>query len=188
MVTTKGIFMNEIEFLKSCVKSIPDFPKKGIVFRDITSLCENQKAFPLLINIMAREFVDAGITKVAATEARGFVFGAAVASKLNCGFVLVRKPGKLPRSCFSESYQLEYGSDALEIHQDAITPNDTVLIIDDLIATGGTIDATIKLVQKCGGKIAGTCFAISLPDLGGEKYIEDTYNLKCISVLNFPGH
>ena len=180
--------MNEIEFLKSCVKSIPDFPKKGIVFRDITSLCENPKAFPLLIDIMAREFVDAGITKVAATEARGFVFGAAIAAKLNCGFVLVRKFGKLPRPTFVESYNLEYGTGTLEIHKDAINSSDKVLVVDDLIATGGTIDATISLVKKCGGNIAGVCFAISLPELGGEKKIEDTYGVKCISVLDFPEH
>ena len=133
--------MNEIEFLKSCVKSIPDFPKKGIVFRDITSLCEDPKAFPLLIDIMAREFVDAGITKVAATEARGFVFGAAIAAKLNCGFVLVRKLGKLPRPTFVENYTLEYGTDSLEIHKDAIEPGKKVIVIDDLLATGGTVGA-----------------------------------------------
>ncbi|MGN1394586.1 MAG: adenine phosphoribosyltransferase [Succinivibrionaceae bacterium] len=180
--------MNQIEFLKSCVKSIPDFPKPGILFRDITSLCEHPKAFPLMIDVLAREFLDAGITKVAATEARGFVFGAAVASKLNCGFVLVRKKGKLPREVYSESYTLEYGENVLEIHKDAISSNDRVLIVDDLIATGGTIDATIKLVKKCGGSIEGCAFAISLPDLGGESRIEKEYKLKCVSVLDFPGH
>lgn len=179
---------NEIEHLQNTIKSIPDFPKKGILFRDITSLCEDPKSFPILCNLLAREFIDAGITKVAATEARGFVFGAAVASILNCGFVLVRKAGKLPRNVYSESYKLEYGEATLEIHQDAINAEDKVLIVDDLIATGGTIDATIKLVKRCGGQPVGCAFAISLPDLGGEGYIESTYGLKCVSVLNFPGH
>jgi|SRR5574344_13314 adenine phosphoribosyltransferase len=179
---------NEIEFLKNSIKSIKDFPKAGIVFRDITSLCENPKAFPMLCDILSREFIDAGITKVAATEARGFVFGAAVACRLNCGFVLVRKKGKLPRDVYSEKFQLEYGESCIEIHKDAILPGERVLVIDDLIATGGTIDATIRLVNRCGGKTVGCAFAISLPDLGGEKMIEDKYKIKCVSVLNFPGH
>lgn len=180
--------MNQKEFLKSCVKSIPDFPKPGILFRDITSLCEDPKAFPLVCELIAREFIDAGITKVAATEARGFVFGSAVACKLNCGFIMVRKKGKLPRAVYQETYDLEYGQDVLEIHQDCLSEKDNVLVVDDLIATGGTVEATIKLVKRCGANVVGAAFAISLPDLGGEEKLEKKYGIKCLSVLDFPGH
>ncbi len=179
--------MEPIEYLRTQIKSINDYPKKGIIFRDITSLCEDPKAFPLMIELMASEFIDAGITKVVGTEARGFVFGAAVATKLNCGFVLARKPGKLPRETYQEKYDLEYGSAQLEIHKDAINDNDKVLIVDDLIATGGTIEATIKLIRRTKAQIIGASFAISLPDLNGEKLIEEKYQIKCTSILSFNG-
>lgn len=180
--------MNDIEYLKQTIKSIPDFPIKGVLFRDITSLCEDAKGFNLLCELMAKPYKEMKITKVAATEARGFVFGAVIAHILNCGFVLVRKPKKLPREVYSVDYALEYGTNTLEIHKDAINENDNVLIVDDLIATGGTIDATIELVKKCGGKVKGISFAISLPDLGGVKLLEDKYKVKVSSVLEFPGH
>lgn len=180
--------MNYIDYLYNSVKSIQDFPKVGVLFRDVTSLCEDPKAFPIMCELMANEFKDRGITKVVGTEARGFVFGAAVAAKLNCGFVLVRKPGKLPRDAYQETYELEYGMDTLEMHMDALNENDCVLIVDDLIATGGTIEAAIKLVSKTKAEIVGCSFAIALPDLGGVELVEKKYSLPCVSVLTFPGH
>ncbi len=179
----------KITYLKQTIKSIADFPQKGILFRDITSLCEDPKAFQMLVDLMAEPFNGMNITKVAATEARGFVFGAAVAFKLNCGVVLIRKPGKLPREVYSQDYSLEYGSNTLQIHKDAINADDNVLVVDDLIATGGTIDATVSLVKQCGGKVKGICFAISLPDLGGEGAVKEKYpDVRVVSVLDFPGH
>jgi adenine phosphoribosyltransferase len=181
--------MDKLSYLKQTIKSIPDFPKEGILFRDITSLCEDPKAFPMLVELMAEPFKELNISKVAATEARGFVFGAAVAQYLKCGLVLVRKPGKLPREVYSEDYTLEYGTSTLQIHKDAINEKDNVLVVDDLIATGGTIDATISLVKKCGGNVKGISFAITLPDIGGEKLIRDKYpEVKIVTVLDFPGH
>lgn len=179
--------MNDIEFLHSRVKSIRDFPKPGIIFRDITSLCEDGKAFPLMCSVMAGYFAGAGVTRVVAGEARGFVFGAPVACALGCGFVMARKPGKLPREALSESYALEYGVNTLEIHRDALAPGDRVLIVDDLIATGGTAEAQIKLVRKLGAEIAGAVFAISLPDLGGADLLRKKYGVECRAVLEFPG-
>lgn len=176
-----------LEFLNASLKSIPDFPKPGIIFRDITSLCENPKAFAMLCEAMADSFRYMGISKVAATEARGFVFGSPVAAALNAGLVMIRKKGKLPREVYREDYQLEYGSDTLEIHQDAISPEDRVLIVDDLIATGGTMEAAIKLVQRCGGRVMGASFAINLAGLGGALKIHQKFGIKVFSVLNFDG-
>ncbi len=178
----------EIDFLKRTITTIPDFPQPGILFRDITSLCENPLAFSLMCKLMAAPYKDAKITKVAATEARGFVFGGAVAQILGAGFVFVRKPKKLPRAVYSQDYSLEYGTNTLEIHQDAIKAEDVVLLVDDLIATGGTIEATIDLVTKNKATLAGCTFAISLPDLGGQQHIVDKYGIPCHAVLDFPGH
>ena len=159
--------MDDIEYLKSCVKSIKDFPKSGILFRDITSVCENPQAFNLICRLMAEKYAGLGITKVVGSESRGFVFGSAVAVLLNSGFVLVRKPGKLPREVYSENYELEYGQNTLEIHKDALTAEDRVLIVDDLLATGGTVEATIKMVEQLGGEVVGCAFLIELEGLGG---------------------
>lgn len=180
--------MDDIEYLKSCVKSIKDFPKSGILFRDITSVCENPQAFNLICRLMAEKYAGLGITKVVGSESRGFVFGSAVAVLLNSGFVLVRKPGKLPREVYSENYELEYGQNTLEIHKDALTAEDRVLIVDDLLATGGTVEAQIKLIKRSGAEIAGAVFAINLPDIGGSAYIRDKYNIICHSIMDFPGH
>ena len=180
--------MDEIEYLKSCVKSIKDFPKPGIVFRDITSVCENPEAFPLICKKMAELYADAGITKVVGSEARGFVFGAPVAALLGCGFVMARKQGKLPREVYSECYELEYGTNVLEMHQDAISSDDRILIVDDLIATGGTVEAQIKMVNRFNATIAGAVFAISLPDLGGVEMLKNRYGVDSRCIMEFPGH
>ncbi|WP_286233041.1 adenine phosphoribosyltransferase [Thalassotalea sediminis] len=155
--------------LENAVHTIPDYPKQGIMFRDVTGILDSAEAFNLTINLLAEKYREYGFTKVVGTEARGFLFGAPLALKLGLGFVPVRKPGKLPRATFAQDYQLEYGSDTLEIHQDALTSKDKVLIIDDLLATGGTIEATHKLISRVGAQVKDAAFVISLPDLGGEK-------------------
>ena len=145
--------MTKLDLIRSSIKSIPDYPKAGIIFRDITSLLEVPEAFQATIDAIVAEFKDKGITRVGGTESRGCIFGAPIALALGLPFVLVRKPKKLPREVISQSYTLEYGEDTLEIHLDAISENDNVLVVDDLLATGGTIDATAKLIRRLGGKV-----------------------------------
>ncbi|MFC3394819.1 adenine phosphoribosyltransferase [Brenneria rubrifaciens] len=175
------------ELIKNSIKSIPDYPKTGILFRDITSLLEEPAAYAASIEMLADRYRGAGITKVVGTEARGFLFGAPVALALGVGFVPVRKPGKLPRPTINESYELEYGFDMLEIHADAISATDNVLVIDDLLATGGTIEATVKLVRRLGGNVIHAAFVINLFDLGGKQRLE-AMGVKCYSLVDFPGH
>ncbi len=179
--------MNKLELIRSSIKSIPDYPKTGIIFRDITSLIESPKAFQTCVDLIVEEFKNKNITKVIGTESRGFIFGAPVALALKVPFVLVRKPNKLPRATISQSYDLEYGQDTLEIHQDSIHTNDNVLIIDDLLATGGTVDATVKLVQCLGGKVKYAAFVINLPDLGGEKRLKEI-GVTPFSLVDFADH
>ncbi|MBP2196759.1 adenine phosphoribosyltransferase [Pantoea cypripedii] len=177
----------QLELIKNSIKSIPDYPKPGILFRDVTSLMEDPQAYAASIAILVERYRDKGITKVVGTEARGFLFGAPVALGLGVGFVPVRKPGKLPRATFSESYELEYGTDTLELHQDAIQPGDVVLVVDDLLATGGTIEATVKLIRRAGGEVKDAAFIINLFDLSGEARLQ-AMGLDCFSLVNFPGH
>jgi len=172
--------------LQNAIYTVPDYPKEGILFRDITGILDNAQAFKLTIDLLAEKFKDKGFTKIVGTEARGFLFGAPLSIALGVGFVPVRKPGKLPRATFSEDYQLEYGTDTLEIHQDALTPDDKVLIIDDLLATGGTIEATFKLINKLGAKTTDAAFIISLPDLGGENKLS-ALGLSVTSLLQYEG-
>lgn len=174
------------DLLKQAIKTIPDYPKKGIMFRDVTSLLDDAQAFALTMDLLVAKYKDQGFTKVVGTEARGFLFGAPLALALGVGFVPVRKPGKLPRETISESYQLEYGEDTLEMHQDALTPDDNVLVIDDLLATGGTIEATTKLIRRLGATVTAAGFVISLPDLGGEQRLADL-GLSVYSLLQYEG-
>ncbi|MDW6003502.1 adenine phosphoribosyltransferase [Vibrio mangrovi] len=176
-----------ISLIKSSIKSIPDYPKPGILFRDITSLMEDAQAYRATIQLLVARYKDMGFTKVVGTEARGFLFGAPLAIELGVGFVPVRKPGKLPRETVAETYELEYGMDTLEIHIDAIQDNDQVLIIDDLLATGGTIEATTKLIRQLGGKAEHAAFVINLPELGGDKRLE-ALGLDIYSICDFDGH
>ena len=155
------------QYIKSVVKTVPDYPKPGILFRDVTSVLEDHKAFSSCIALLLEEFQDMGFNKVAGTEARGFLFGAPLAIEMGIGFVPVRKPNKLPREVVSETYDLEYGTDTLEIHKDASQPGDKVLLIDDLLATGGTIEASAKLIRRLGGTVEHAGFVIGLPELGG---------------------
>lgn len=177
----------QLELIKSSIKSIPNYPKEGIIFRDITSLLEVPEVFQLTIDLITEQYKEQRITKVIGTESRGFIFGAPVALALGVPFVLVRKPGKLPRETISQSYQLEYGQDTLEIHTDSIQSGDNVLIIDDLLATGGTVEATIKLVQRLGGEVKNAAFVINLPELGGEERLQNL-GIMPFSLVNFEGH
>lgn len=177
----------QLEFIKNSIKSIPDYPKPGILFRDVTSLLEDPKAYAASITLLVERYRNKGITKVVGTEARGFLFGAPVALGLGVGFVPVRKPGKLPREVYSESYELEYGTDQLELHKDAIQPGDVVLVVDDLLATGGTIEATVKLIRRAGGEVKDAAFIINLFDLTGETRL-NALGVESYSLVNFPGH
>ena len=151
------------------IRSISDWPKKGILFRDITPLLADPKAFAAAVEALCAGFTDAGIQYVAAVEARGFIFGAAVAAKLGAGFVPIRKKGKLPFKTESITYDLEYGTDTLQVHSDAVRKGAKVLMVDDLLATGGTMAAACKLIEKIGGKIAGITFLVELSELAGRK-------------------
>ncbi len=158
--------------LKEYIRAVPDFPKPGIMFRDITPLLKSSDAMKEVIRRLAEPFRDAGVTTVLAAEARGFVFGAPLAMELGAGFVPVRKPGKLPHLTHRFSYDLEYGSDSLEIHCDAVGAGDRVLLVDDLLATGGTIEACMKLAQRQNADVIGAAFVIELAFLNGRKRLE----------------
>lgn len=174
------------DYIKSIIKTVEDYPKPGIMFRDVTSVLEDHRAFSTSIELMLDMFKQMKFDKVAGTEARGFLFGAPLAIELGIGFVPVRKPGKLPRNTISESYELEYGMDTLEIHEDAIKPGEKVLMIDDLLATGGTMIATANLIRRLGGIAEHAGFVISLPDLGGEEKLNQD-SITCFSICSFDG-
>ncbi len=157
---------------KSLVRTIPDYPEKGVMFRDITTLLMDPAGFRKAVDELVQPYAGRRIDKVAGIEARGFILGGAVAHQLSTGFVPMRKKGKLPWRTIGRDYQLEYGVDRLEIHTDAIARGDQVLVIDDLIATGGTAEAAIRLVEAAGGVAVGCSFVIELPDLGGRKRVE----------------
>ena len=159
--------------LKKHVANIVDFPKKGIIFRDVTPIMQSGEAFCYVTEKFAEYAKSKGATVIVGPEARGFMFGCPVATKLGIGFVPVRKPGKLPRKTINEQYDLEYGSNTLCLHEDALSSNDKVIIIDDLLATGGTALATAHLVEKAGAKVLGFCFVIDLIDLKGKEVLKD---------------
>lgn len=161
--------MKKIEELKNFIRDIPDFPKKGIIFRDITPLLKNPEAFKFAVDSMLEQFKSLKVDKIVSMEARGFIFGSVLSYNLDCGFVPVRKKGKLPYETVSIEYELEYGKDTLEIHKDAINVGDNVVIVDDVLATGGTARAVSKLVEKCGGKVVGLSFLIELTYLNPRK-------------------
>lgn len=161
------------ENIKKHIRNIPDFPKKGILFKDITPALHDAATFSEIIDAFYNTFKDMKIDKIAAIDARGYIFGAPLAYKLGCGLVLIRKAGKLPSETISETYDLEYGTATLEIHKDAISAGEKVVIIDDLLATGGTMQAACKLSQKLGAYIVSTAFLIELADLNGRKTLED---------------
>jgi len=168
-----------ITALKALVRTVPDFPKPGILFYDITTLLKDRTGFAMLIDELAAHYLERKIDLVLGIEARGFIFGPALAYRLNAGFVPVRKPRKLPAPVARVTYDLEYGSDTLEIHRDAIAPGQRVLLVDDLLATGGTMEATLKLVNELGGQVVGLAFAVELDFLRGrERFPEqDVFSL-----------
>lgn len=165
--------MDIIESVKAGIRDVPDFPKKGILFKDITTLLNDPELFIMTMSLFENAAKCCSIDYVAGIEARGFIFGSALTQHLGCGFVPIRKPGKLPAKIFSESYALEYGTDAVEIHQDAFKKDSNVLIVDDLLATGGTALASAKLVEKCGAKVVGIHFLIELLFLKGVDKLEN---------------
>jgi adenine phosphoribosyltransferase len=158
-----------MDALKSKIRNVPDFPKPGILFYDVTTLLRDAEGFKLAIDAMTDPYKDAGIGLVVGVESRGFILGAAVADRLGAGFVPVRKLGKLPAATVRATYELEYGTDSLEMHSDAIEPGQRVLIVDDLLATGGTAKATVDLVKQVGGVVAGVAFLVELVELNGRK-------------------
>ena len=164
---------NSVEKLKKLIRDVPDFPKEGIIFKDITPLIGDKEGLSTTLDLLAEPFVKKKITAVCGMESRGFIFGVPVAERLGVGFVPVRKPGKLPAETLSEEYALEYGTDSLEIHKDALSSNDQVLIIEDLLATGGTAEATVKLIRSTGALVVAVAFVIELAFLGGRKKLQD---------------
>ncbi len=177
--------MKNNPILEKAIKNIYDFPKPGIIFRDITSLIQNKTAFKKSVDLLVNKYSGKKIDKVVGVEARGFIFGAAIAHKIGAGFVPVRKKGKLPRKTISASYELEYGTDTLEIHEDAIEPGEKILIIDDLLATGGTVKAVTGLINTLKGKIQGIGFVIELVDLKGKEKLK---GYPVFSLVKFRGH
>ena len=173
--------------LSKYIRSIPDYPKKGILFRDITTLIKNKEAFKETIDQLSKLASKITFDKLAAIESRGFIFASALSYNLSKSLVLMRKKGKLPADTFSQDFVLEYGNATIEVHKDSINKNDSVVIIDDLIATGGTSEAAAKLVEKSGGKVAGFVFVINLYDLGGIKKLKDK-GYEALSLMRFPGH
>ena len=173
--------------LKKYIRSIPDYPKKGILFRDITTLIKDTHAFKECIDQMSKILNKLNYDKIAAIESRGFIFASPLSYNLSKSHILLRKKNKLPAERYSVDFELEYGKATLEIHKDSILNNEKVIIIDDLIATGGTAEAAAKLVEKSGGKVSGFVFVINLFDLGGKKLLEKK-GYKTFSLMDFPGH
>ena len=175
------------ENLKAAIRTIPDYPKKGILFRDITTLLGDARAFRRAVDELVQPYAGQRIDKVAGIEARGFILGGAVAHQLSAGFVPIRKKGKLPHATVSIVYSLEYGIDEMEMHRDAIAPGERVLLVDDLVATGGTASAAVKLLKQIGAEVVAACFVIDLPDLGGADTIRQM-GVAVRTLMAFEGH
>jgi adenine phosphoribosyltransferase len=173
--------------LKETIRTIPDYPKPGVMFRDITTLLGDARAFRRAIDELVQPWAGTKIDKVAGMEARGFILGGAVAHQLSAGFVPIRKKGKLPYTKVSIAYSLEYGLDEMEMHDDAVAPGERVILVDDLIATGGTAEGAVKLLKKIGVDVVAACFVIDLPDLGGAKKIK-ALGVPVRTLMSFEGH
>lgn len=174
----------DLEDIKSKIRTVPHWPKQGVMFRDITTLLKDPLALKYVIEQFVKRYKNRNISKVVGIESRGFIFGSILAHELGVGFVPARKPGKLPAKSTRVEYKLEYGKDALEIHDDAISEGDKVLIVDDLVATGGTVKAAAELVEKLGGKVEEIAYLIDLPDLKGKKKLR---NYKVFNLIEFEG-
>ncbi|MBM3608244.1 MAG: adenine phosphoribosyltransferase [Alphaproteobacteria bacterium] len=179
--------MNEILNLRDAIRTIPDYPKPGILFRDITTLLGDARAFRRAVGELVQPWAGQRIDKVAGMEARGFILGGAVAHQLSAGFVPIRKKGKLPHTTVSIAYSLEYGVDEMEVHDDAVRAGERVILVDDLIATGGTATGAVRLLQQIGAQVIAACFVIDLPDLGGRKKIE-ALGVPVRTLMEFEGH
>ena len=175
--------INTVDNVKAKIRDVQDFPKKGILFRDITTAIKDSETLKVIIDYLCEQFRDVKIDYIAGIESRGFIFGMPMAYKMNAGFVPVRKPNKLPAETISQEYQLEYGTDKIEIHKDAFGPGDNVLVVDDLFATGGTAEAACKLVKKTGANLVGIGFLIELEDLKGREKLKDCG--KIVSMLKY---
>ena len=173
--------------LRSAIRTIPDYPKTGIMFRDITTLLGNPRAFRRAVDELVQPWAGTKMDKVAGMEARGFILGGAVAHQLSAGFVPIRKKGKLPHTTVSIAYSLEYGVDEMEMHTDAVVKGERVILVDDLIATGGTAEGAVKLLQKMGAEVVAACFVIDLPELGGAAKIEKL-GVPVRTLVKFDGH
>lgn len=173
--------------LAASIRTIPDYPKPGILFRDITTMLGDARAFRRAVDELVQPWAGTKVDKVAGIEARGFILGGAVAHQLSAGFVPVRKKGKLPHFKVSIAYSLEYGLDEMEMHQDAVKPGERVILVDDLVATGGTAVGAVQLLRKLGADVVAACFVIDLPDLGGAKKLADL-NVPVRSLIAFEGH
>ena len=176
--------LNDLDYVKEHIRIVPDFPKKGIMFLDITTAVKDAKALHIMTNFLYEKFKTEHVDYVAGIESRGFIFGTALAYKLGVGFIPIRKPNKLPAKTISESYELEYGSDTIEMHEDAIKKGDRVVVIDDLLATGGTAVAACNLIRKAGGEVVSTAFIIELDPLKGREKIEGK-GVKVVSMLHY---
>ena len=177
-----------LEFdLRSSIRSIPDYPKKGIMFRDITTLLGDARAFRRAVDELVQPWAGMKIDKVAGIEARGFIIGGAVAHQVSAGFVPIRKKGKLPHTTVRIAYSLEYGVDEMEVHEDAITKGERVIIVDDLIATGGTAEGAVKLLRQMGANVLAACFIIDLPELGGADKLRKL-DVPVRTLISFEGH
>src|SRR3982750_1958581 len=173
--------------LKDTIRTIPDFPKPGIQFRDVTTLMGNPRAFRQAVDELVQPWAGLKIDKVAGIEARGFILGGAVAHQLSAGFVPIRKKGKLPHTTVRIAYSLEYGLDEMEMHADAITPGERVILVDDLIATGGTAEGAVKLLRQMGAEVLAACFIIDLPELGGAEKLR-RLDVPVRTLISFEGH
>ena len=173
--------------IKESIRTIPDYPRPGVQFRDITTLLGNAHSFRRVVDELVEPWTLARVTRVAGIEARGFILGGAVAHQLAAGFVPIRKKGKLPHSTVRVAYSLEYGLDEMEMHEDAINRGDRIILVDDLIATGGTAEAAVKLLRRLGAEILAACFVINLPELGGAQKLEDL-GVPVRTLVTFDGH
>ena len=179
--------MNDDHDLKAMVRSIPDYPKPGILFRDITTLLGDPRAFRRTVDQLVDPWAGSKIDKVAGIEARGFILGGAVAHQVSAGFVPIRKKGKLPHKRVSIAYSLEYGLDEMEVHEDAVAKGDRIILVDDLIATGGTAEGAVKLMRQLGAEVLAACFIIDLPDLGGAAKLR-AMDVPVRTLMAFEGH